>query len=112
MLPIDQELRSGESSLVDSMSVEECNTLCSSNTSCRVASFNEDRICYHYMGSQLGIWKSSKLTNGSQWFAKLQNRGTRTYLHKNTDNCAKHRLHIIEKGIVCKQNPADMTDIN
>jgi hypothetical protein len=110
MLPIDQELWSGESSLIDKMSVEECNTLCSSNTSCRVASLN-DKLCYHYMGSQLGIWKSAKLTNGSQWFAKLQNRGTRTYQHKNTDKCAMHRLDIIEKGIICKQNPADMTDI-
>ncbi|XP_060552410.1 uncharacterized protein LOC132713746 [Ruditapes philippinarum] len=73
MLPLDQEFRSEDSSSIENISVEECNNLCSSKNSCRVASMNEERFCYHYMGSELGIWRSAKITSGSQWFAKLQN---------------------------------------
>jgi hypothetical protein len=75
MLPLDQELRSGNSSFISNTSVEECKHLCKSEKGCSVASINEEKICYHYMGSELGIWKNTKITNGSQWFAKLHNTG-------------------------------------
>jgi hypothetical protein len=75
MLPLDQELRSGNSSFISKTSVEECKDLCKSTKGCSVASINEERLCYHYMGSELGIWKSTKITKGSQWFVKLQNNG-------------------------------------
>ncbi|XP_060596617.1 uncharacterized protein LOC132750625 [Ruditapes philippinarum] len=73
MLPLDQELRSGNSSFISNTSVEECKHLCKSKKGCSVASINEEKICYHYIGSELGIWKNTKITNGSQWFSKLQN---------------------------------------
>ncbi|XP_060578363.1 uncharacterized protein LOC132735438 isoform X2 [Ruditapes philippinarum] len=73
LVPLKQELRSGDSYLIGNISVEECKRLCSSNISCSVANINEDRLCQHYMCSQLGIWKHSMIANGSHWFAKLHN---------------------------------------
>jgi hypothetical protein len=83
MLPLDQELRSEDSSSIENISVEECNNLCSLKNSCRVASMNEEKLCYHYMGGELGNWKSDKITSGSQWFAKLQNYGMSIFHHYN-----------------------------
>jgi hypothetical protein len=82
MLPLDQELRSGNSSFIRNTSVEECKHLCKSKNGCSVASINEQKMCYHYMGSELGIWKNTKITNGSQWFAKLQNNGMSFFRHE------------------------------
>jgi hypothetical protein len=82
MLPLEQKLRSGDSSFLGSTSVEECKNLCSSKNSCSVASFSEEKLCYHYMCSELGIWKSAEIANGSQWFAKLQNNGMSVFYHE------------------------------
>jgi hypothetical protein len=82
MLPLDQELRSGNSSFISNTSVEECKHLCKSKKGCSVASINEKKNCYHFMGSELGIWKSTKITSGSQWFAKLQNNGMSLFRHE------------------------------
>ncbi|XP_060587166.1 uncharacterized protein LOC132742717, partial [Ruditapes philippinarum] len=73
LVPLKQELRSGDSYLIGNISVEECKSLCSSDKSCSVANINEDRLCQHYKCSQLGIWKHSMIANGSQWFTKLHN---------------------------------------
>jgi hypothetical protein len=78
MMPIEQELRSGNSSVVENTGVEECKNLCSLKSSCNVASISKEKLCYHYMGNELGIWKSSQIAEGSQWFAKLETNGTLT----------------------------------
>jgi hypothetical protein len=81
MLPLEQELISEHSSVVGITSVEECKNHCSSNKSCSVATISGEQLCYHYIGSDLGIWKSAKIAEGSQWFAKLQDHGTSKCQH-------------------------------
>jgi hypothetical protein len=91
MLPLDQELRSENSSFISKTSVEKCKHLCKSKKACSVASINEEKICYHYMGSELGIWKNTKITKGSQWFVKLQKIGMSSFRHEKIYhffNCA------------------------
>jgi hypothetical protein len=78
MMPIKQELRSGISSIFENTGVEECKNLCSLNRSCSVASISKEKFCNHYMGSELGIWKTFQIVKGSQWFAKLKTNGTYT----------------------------------
>jgi hypothetical protein len=82
MMPIKQELRSGNSSIFENTGVEQCKNLCSLNRSCSVASISKEKLCYHYMGSKLGIWKTFQIVKGSRWFAKLKTNGTYT-IHIN-----------------------------
>jgi hypothetical protein len=82
LMPIKQELRSGNSSIFENTGVEQCKNRCSLNKSCSVASISKEKLCSHYMGSELGIWKTFQIVKGSQWFAKLKTNGTYT-IHIN-----------------------------
>jgi hypothetical protein len=102
MLPLEYELLSGDSTVLNS-NLTRCIALCSIQKSCSVASFKalsnktieEDNehhgpngsigpvgMCNHYMYSPFGLWKSKKITDDGQCFAKLQNIGMLTFRNK------------------------------
>ncbi|XP_060564824.1 uncharacterized protein LOC132724031 [Ruditapes philippinarum] len=95
MLPLEYELLSGDSTVLNT-NLTRCIELCSIQKSCSVASFKtlsnktmeEDNehhgpngsiklvgMCNHYMYSPFGLWKSKKIIDDGQCFAKLQNIG-------------------------------------
>ncbi|XP_060575349.1 uncharacterized protein LOC132732846, partial [Ruditapes philippinarum] len=95
MLPVEYEFLSGDSTVLNT-NLTRCIELCSIQKNCSVASFRnvsnkiieEDNehhgpnrsiepvgLCYHYMYSPFGLWKSKRITDDGHCYTKLQNIG-------------------------------------